>query len=111
MKKIQFYKVFNSVQSTFKHSGIMQLYKRYIYIMVHQRNIKGYIKGTSEGTSIIILFNNTSLIIQIIQYCTSFKKMMLPLLFFLNQNSKQHKHNGFCISSLGCEIIVPTPGG
>jgi len=33
--------------------------KRYIYIMGHQRNIKGYIKGTSRGTSILILFNNT----------------------------------------------------
>ena len=33
--------------------------KRYIYIMVHQRYIKGYIKGTSRGTSILILFINT----------------------------------------------------
>lgn len=65
---------------------------RNIYIMEHQRYIRGYIKGTSRGASILILFINSFLLILHInsmkRHQIKFDDASLPLFCLMNNDIK-----------------------
>lgn len=83
-------------------------FKRYIYIMGHQRDIKGASRGTSRGTSrdtsrgtsIIILLNNTLINSIIFKYTwKGFHVCIKELLFLLSVKT--------IVTSIIIKAVVP----